>query len=264
MSLHVTRTGTGPVLVLLHGSGVSSWMWDDLVAALSDGFHCVAVDLPGSGASHAEPWTSFAATADAIAGVIDDMADDVADDGTAHVVGLSLGGYVTLALLAAHPDRVRSAVVSGITTRPLAPGWLYRPLTRLSVRMMRRRAFVRASARAMRIPAEATAAMLVDAARMSRDAADRIYAELVDGYRTPDLGPAAGRLLAVAGDAELRPVRDGLADLAAAGATAAVAPNAHHAWSAEHPDLFARMVADWALHRTLPPELVPVGATARR
>lgn len=260
MNLHVTRTGTGPALVLLHGSGVSSWMWDDLVPALADRFHCVTVDLPGSGASHAEPWTSFAATADAIA----DVVGDVADDGTAHVVGLSLGGYVTLALLAGHPDRVRSAVVSGVTTRPLAPAWLYRPLTRLSVRMMRRPVLVRASARAMRIPAEATAAMVADAARMSREAADRMYAELLNGYRTPDLGAGAERLLAVAGDGELRPVRDGLADLAAAGATAAVAPDAHHAWSAEHPDLFTRMVADWALHRTLPPELVPVGATARR
>jgi hypothetical protein len=104
--------------------------------------------------------------------------------------------------------------------------------------------------------------MLVDAARLSRDAADRVYAELGSGYRTPPLGAAAGRLLAVAGDAELRSIRSGLADLAAAGATTAVVPDAHHAWNAEHPDLFDRMVADWALHRTLPPELVPAATAA--
>ena len=255
MTLHVTRTGTGPALVLLHGLGVSSWMWDDQVAALSDRFECVTVDLPGSGVSHARPWTSLAATADEVAGVV----ADVAPDGAAHVVGLSLGGYVALALLAAHPDRVRSAVVSGVTTGPLSPAWLYRPVTRLGGRMMRRPAAVRASARMMRIPAEATAAMLVDAARLSPDAANRLYTELMDGYRTPELGAAAERLLAVAGDGEVRPVRAGLADLAALGATTAVVPRAHHAWNAEHPELFSRMVADWALHRTLPPELAAAG-----
>lgn len=256
MTLHVTRTGTGPALVLLHGLGVSSWMWDDQVAALSDRFHCVTVDLPGNGASHAQPWASFAATADEVAAVV----DEVSPDGAAHVAGLSLGGYVTLALAAAHPDRVHSAVVSGVTTAPMSPRWLYRPLTRLSLRMMRRPAAVRASARLMRIPAESTAAMLADAARLSPDAANRVYAELMDGYRTPGLGSAAERVLAVAGDKEVRPVRDGLADLAAAGVTTAVVPDAHHAWNAEHPELFSRMIADWALHRTLPPELAPAGA----
>ena len=34
MTLHIARTGTGPALVLLHGLGVSSWMWDEQVAAL--------------------------------------------------------------------------------------------------------------------------------------------------------------------------------------------------------------------------------------
>jgi pimeloyl-ACP methyl ester carboxylesterase len=39
---------------------------------------------------------------------------DAADAKTAHVVGLSMGGFATLHLVLRHPDRVRSAVVAGV------------------------------------------------------------------------------------------------------------------------------------------------------
>jgi pimeloyl-ACP methyl ester carboxylesterase len=257
VSPHVTTTGdpADPAVVLLHGLGVSSWMWDDQVAALSDRFHCIAIDLPGNGGSHAVPWESTAGTA----AVVADVVADTAAGGTAHVVGLSLGGYVALALLAAHPERVRSAVVSGVTTDPLRPAWLYGALVRANLRLLDVPAFVRASARMMGIPEQARAAYVADAARMSRDGARRVYAELLH-HRTPDLGPHADRVLAVAGDREVRAAHAALRRLAAAGATAALAPRAHHAWNGEHPELFSRMVRDWALDRALPPELVPVAA----
>lgn len=225
-------------------------MWTDQVHHLDDRFHCVTVDLPGNGASHAQPWTSLADTADQVAGVIADVAG-----GPAHVVGLSLGGYVALALLAGHPHLVESTVVSGVTATPLQPAWVYGPLARGSLALMRTPAFVRVLAAAMRLPDDARAAYVEDAGRMSRDAARRVYVELLH-YRLPaGLAAHADRLLAVAGDREARSVRAGLATLAAVGATTAVVRRAHHAWNAEHPELFSRMIETWAADRTVPPEL---------
>ena len=257
MTLHVTTTGTadGPTVVLLHGLGVSSWMWDAQVAALADGFRCVTVDLPGSGASSGTPWESTSATAAAVAEVV----ADVADDGAAHVVGLSLGGYVGLALLAEHPDRVRSAVLSGITAAPLTPAWFWGATLRATLALLRVPAFVRANAAMMQLADEQRTAFVADAARMDRPSARRISAELLH-HRVPPLGPHAERLLVVAGDGEARAIREGLAAFAATGATAAVVPRAHHAWSGEHPDLFSRTVRCWTLEGALPPELQPVPA----
>jgi pimeloyl-ACP methyl ester carboxylesterase len=259
MTLRTATSGdaAAPAVVFLHGLGVSSWMWDEQVRALADRFHCVTVDLPGCGASSAEPWVSFAASATAVAEVI----TDVAAGRTAHVVGLSLGGYVALALLAEHPDVVDSAIVSGITTRPLAPAWFYRSATRLSTALTRVPAFVRMSASALRVPADQRSAFAADAALLDPGVARRVYDEVLD-HRAPELGTAAGRLLAVAGDHEAAAVRRGPADLAAVGATAAVAPDSRHAWNGEHPELFSRMVESWALHRALPPGLDPVVPTA--
>jgi pimeloyl-ACP methyl ester carboxylesterase len=255
MTLRTATSGdpAAPAVVFLHGLGVSRWMWDEQVRTLADRFHCVAVDLPGSGASSSEPWVSLAATATAVAEVV----ADVGAGRAAHVVGLSLGGYVTLALLAEHPDLVGSAIVSGVTTRPLAPAWFYRSMTRLSTALMRVPAFVRMSASALRVPADQRPAFAADTARLDPGVAGRVYGEVLE-HRTPELGTAAGRLLAVAGDHEAGAVRRGLADLAAVGATAAVAPDSRHAWNGEHPELFSRMVESWVLHRALPPGLDPV------
>jgi pimeloyl-ACP methyl ester carboxylesterase len=86
-------------LVFLHGVGASGWMWARQVAALAD-FHCLNVDLPGHGRSNRVPWVSLADTAGQIAAIIRTRAAN----GRAHVVGLSLGGYIALALLERHAE----------------------------------------------------------------------------------------------------------------------------------------------------------------
>ncbi|WP_198971094.1 alpha/beta fold hydrolase BchO [Xylophilus sp. ASV27] len=46
---HVQRMGSGPVLLLLHGTGAASHSWRDLMPLLAQEFTCVALDLPGHG-----------------------------------------------------------------------------------------------------------------------------------------------------------------------------------------------------------------------
>lgn len=48
---HVQRTGRGPVLLLVHGTGASTHSWRDLLLRLSEDFDVIAVDLPGHGFS---------------------------------------------------------------------------------------------------------------------------------------------------------------------------------------------------------------------
>ncbi|MFD2091387.1 alpha/beta fold hydrolase [Blastococcus deserti] len=98
-----------PTVVLLHGLGTSGWMWDRLVSALGDDLHLVVVDLPGHGRSRTRPWVSLHDTATAVA----DVVARHAAAGSAHLVGLSLGGYVAATLAAARPDLVPSALSAG-------------------------------------------------------------------------------------------------------------------------------------------------------
>jgi pimeloyl-ACP methyl ester carboxylesterase len=253
MPLHVEVAGdpANPAIVFLHGLGVSSWMWAEQVRHLSGRFHCVTVDLPGNGASHGVPWRSFDDSAAAVADVI-----AATPAGRAHVVGLSLGGYVAVTLTARHPAVVDNVVVSGITAEPLQPVWRNRLLTLAGGAVMRRPRMTRAYGVAMRLPRDARDSMAGDARVLSGATTHRIYEEILP-YRLPAaIGAHAVRILAVAADHDARPIRRGLDAFAAAGATVAVARDSHHAWNAEHPQLFSDMVEAWVTDRTVTPDLV--------
>jgi pimeloyl-ACP methyl ester carboxylesterase len=248
MSLHVETTGdpAHPAIVLLHGLGVSSWMWAEQVRHLSDRFHCVTIDLPGNGASHEVPWRSLDDSAAAVAAVI-----AATPAGHAHVVGLSLGGYVAVTLTARHPAVVDNVVVSGVTAEPLRPAWRNRLLALVGGAIMRTPRLTRAYATAMRLPPEARDAMAADAGVLSRATTRRIYDEIVPFQLPAAMNVHAARILAVAADHDVRSIRRGLDTFAAAGASGAVARDAHHAWNAEHPQLFSDMVEDWVTDRTV-------------
>ena len=49
---HVQRLGSGPVIVLLHGTGSSTHSMAGMAQCLSSQFTCVLIDLPGQGFTH--------------------------------------------------------------------------------------------------------------------------------------------------------------------------------------------------------------------
>lgn len=112
-----------PVLVFLHGGGGGGWMWRRQVEYFKDKYHCLVPDLPEQGeSSRVGPFTmEFAA--DCVAALIRGRSAN----GKAHVVGLSEGAQVLVALLGCHPDVIESAVCSSAAVRPM-PG--YRLYTR--------------------------------------------------------------------------------------------------------------------------------------
>jgi pimeloyl-ACP methyl ester carboxylesterase len=102
--LHPLRPGTpGLPLVLLHAFPLDSRMWADVAALLPGDVPVLAVDLPGLGAAGGAPLPepSLEAAADAVAAALAGAGHD-----RAVVAGLSMGGYVALALAERHPDLV--------------------------------------------------------------------------------------------------------------------------------------------------------------
>ena len=52
---HVQKTGTGPIIFLLHGTGAATHSWRALLPLLAKKFTVIAPDLPGHGFSEALP-----------------------------------------------------------------------------------------------------------------------------------------------------------------------------------------------------------------
>jgi pimeloyl-ACP methyl ester carboxylesterase len=100
-----------PAIVFVHGALMSHSVWRPQLDALSDRFRCVTVDLPGHGVLVDEPFTLEAGAARVRAAI------EVAG-GRAILVGLSLGGYVAMAVAGRNPDLVRGLVIAGCTREP--------------------------------------------------------------------------------------------------------------------------------------------------
>ena len=107
--LHVHLAGdTGPPVLLLSGAGLDNAMlsWRHLIPDLARDHRVIAPDWPKQGRSR--PWNGRA-THDVLLRTITDVLDDVGVERAA-VVGLSLGGAMTLAYAIEHPDRVERLV----------------------------------------------------------------------------------------------------------------------------------------------------------
>lgn len=135
---YVREAGSGPAVVLLHGSGpgTTGAAWEPLMAAMAPGFHVIAPDFAGFGRSRLLPgaeahgersygrrvWTAQ----------VLELLDELALDRCA-VVGNSMGGAIALSVAHARPRTVARLVGIGTlgTDMPLPPGldrlWAYRP-----------------------------------------------------------------------------------------------------------------------------------------
>lgn len=101
--LHHIESGTGPAVILLHAFPVDSTLWAPQRRALAAaGYRVITPDLPGFGGSAMSAEApSVDVMADEVAAVMDQMG--IAD---AVVGGLSMGGYVAMAMLRRHPARI--------------------------------------------------------------------------------------------------------------------------------------------------------------
>ena len=105
---YVIEAGSGPPVVLLHAFPLNSSMWAPQREGLAHAYRVICPDQRGFGGTplgHDEP-------------SLDEVADDVVamldarKVGRFVLAGLSMGGYVAMALLRRHPDRVAGLVLA--------------------------------------------------------------------------------------------------------------------------------------------------------
>ncbi|MCA9904277.1 MAG: alpha/beta fold hydrolase [Anaerolineae bacterium] len=257
MSLYVHATGTpgAPSVVFLHGVGTSGWMWGKQIHALAD-FHCLNVDLPGHGKSSHLPWVSLADTADQIAALIQAQATN----GRAHVVGLSLGGYIALVLLERHAEGVDRVVISGVTAAPMPNRVFLNPQLWLMSTLTKRRWFANLQARALHLSPSMQTAFTENLLTMSTEAYGRIYREAAVFVVPSALGRVHTPTLITAGGSESQIIVEAVGVIARLmpHAQGYLAPGAGHGWNVEAPDLFNAMLRAWLLGTSLPAGLQAV------
>jgi hypothetical protein len=111
--IHYSVEGAGPLVILLHGlaSNAKSWKRWGVVDAPADGYCVACVDSLGHGLSDKPSDESLygleARTRDVVA-VIDELGFE-----SAHVLGYSMGGWLSVGVAKYHRDRLSSLIVGG-------------------------------------------------------------------------------------------------------------------------------------------------------
>ncbi|MCL4562163.1 MAG: alpha/beta hydrolase [Chloroflexi bacterium] len=272
MELYVNETGSAdhPAIVFLHGGGGGGWMWQPQMEGLSDAFHCLAPDLPEHGHSmEVKPFTIRGS-----AGMIADLIRQRVPGGKAHVVGLSEGAQITVALLSLAPEVVDHAIISSAILRPipfsrmLTPGmvglmydvsvppfknndwWIrinmkyaagipesYFPIHKKAFQEYTRESFVHLMVenQAFRLPAGLERAT----APVLVVVGSKEYAAMIQSGRDllAALPNATGRMVSLGKGASMAQ---------------------EHNWSMNAPELFTRMVRAWVSGEALPEELLPL------
>ncbi len=106
--VHYYEGGEGPPLVFVHGLGAESLNWVPAMLSLRHQFHVYAIDLLGHGQTE-RPDIAYSITQQS------EMVHQFLVDRKAlpaDVVGVSMGGWVTLKLALDHPDAVNRLVVA--------------------------------------------------------------------------------------------------------------------------------------------------------
>jgi pimeloyl-ACP methyl ester carboxylesterase len=104
---HYQEFGKGQTVILLHGFAESSIIWNSIIDYLKNQFHLIALDLPGFGKS---PKYKSEFQLIEIAQLIDDFLIEK-DVKEYHLVGHSLGGYISLAMASKNHRPLKSLVL---------------------------------------------------------------------------------------------------------------------------------------------------------
>ena len=102
-TLRITKQGQGLPLVLIHGWGFNSGIWQPLVSKLADFFQVITVDLPGFGLNVDQQSSSYS---------LQNISEQVqaAIEQPAVYIGWSLGGLVATEIALTHQNKVLGLV----------------------------------------------------------------------------------------------------------------------------------------------------------
>lgn len=110
MAIHYRDEGmpSGPVIVLLHGSGASLHTWEDMIEALSDTYRFISLDLPGHGLTGPDLERDYSASSmiDAVETVM-----ETAGVEKAVIAGNSMGGWISWRYALTAPQRVEGLIL---------------------------------------------------------------------------------------------------------------------------------------------------------
>lgn len=114
-TLKIANYGQGTPLVLIHGWGLNSGIWQPLLEPLAQHYKVITVDLPGFGDNVDMDLCPYS-----LSNVVDMVANSI--DERAIYLGWSLGGLIATELACRYPEKVRALITTASSPCFIANG----------------------------------------------------------------------------------------------------------------------------------------------
>lgn len=106
---------SAPLMMFLHGGGVSEWMWDQQIHYFTK-YHCIVPILSEHGLNHDGTPFSIEGSAEELILLIEEKAGGK----EVILIGFSLGSQVIIQLLSMKPDLIDFAIINSASVRPIS------------------------------------------------------------------------------------------------------------------------------------------------
>ncbi|UKS66331.1 alpha/beta hydrolase [Rossellomorea marisflavi] len=248
MSLSLCEYGetSAPLLVFLHGGGVSGWMWNEQIEAFPD-YHCVVPDLPGHGGSRHLDFTMKGT-----AGLLLTMIEEKSSGKPVHLIGFSLGAQLIVQMLSMNPHCAETAIINSALTRPM-PSLIpvIRPLVRLTHPLTRLRWFAKLQARRLHLPDVLVENYWEESRELKASTLEQILVENMSFKIPPSFQETTARVLVTAGGKERTIMKKSAEDIQTkAKGSLYMFPGVGHGAPLANPDSFNHLVRKWVEDHT--------------
>lgn len=245
-----------PLIVFLHGGGVSSWMWDKQIQYFSD-YHCITVDLPEHGASKSTESFAIQLSAEKV----NELIGKKANGKKVIVVGFSLGAQITIQMLSINPDLIDYAFINSALVRSnLFLRKMIKPSIKLTFPLVKNKYFSKLQAKTLYINEEYFATYYEESKQMKLDTLIRILEENMSFVIPNGFKKAEGKILVTVGEKEKAVMKKSAIDIVSnnSNCTGIIIPNAGHGISLLNPDFFNQMIEKWIQEGTSPQDVIPI------
>lgn len=235
---------TAPVILLLHGGGLSWWNYREAAKLLSAQYHVVLPVLDGHADSDA-PFTSIEENAARLISYIDTHFQGQ----VLAIGGLSLGGQIAAEVLSRCPNLCRYALLESALVKPMKlTAGLIGPTFGMSYGLIRQMWFAKIQADYLGIPRELFDDYYRDTCKISKT--DMIAFLKANSVYTikPSLSETTAKVKIVAGSREQKSILDSakLLHKAIPGSQIEILPGLRHGdLSINRPEAYVQILTDW-------------------
>lgn len=204
MLFRETGSGDRPVIVLLHGGGLSDWSWNPVIEALGPSYRVITPIIDGHGDDGA---TTFISIEDSAAKLVAYI-DQVLGGNVYALGGLSIGAQIAVEALSMRRDIAEYAIIESAAVLPSkVSNMLVVPLCNLSYPLIKKRWFSTMQAKALCVPEEEFARYYCDSLHISKQSLVNMLCSNAS-YRLKDsLRETQAKTLVAVGSREIRMMR---------------------------------------------------------